>query len=399
MTQHESPYQPPATRARPGEKPSTLGKYGPSAVRDVNFVDRGGAGRPLVSVKQRKNGQYVVVEKLPAKNFAQTGRVTTVEQSLSDDVTLRSVKPQWKNTSKNHITTSVPRTVANPYAEKNFSPYKYAKCLPPIDLGYQQKAEAQVGSLDNVQHVPGGGDKLIFSEKPRWKAKARVGSLENLDFNQQRFSSSQSDGSLERKMFASKAAGVYGATAGMKHYTPGGGEAARKNQRYKDVGSKVGSLDNAGHTPGGGDVTIVRRRLNWHTEAKVGSLDNRSHRPQGGDIYIVNNKLSWQGKPRVGSLENVAHKPQVTVGKVPNYRTEWRGQAVVGSLDNIGHTPRGGNVVIHSQKLKWRAEAKVNSRPSVEEYLAQEDICESWEESGRYMSVKVEEIWEYMSTL
>ena len=131
----------------------------------------------------------------------------------------------------------------------------------------------------------------------------------------------------------------------------------------------------------------------------MGSLDNRSHRPQGGDIYIVNNKVLSQGKPRVGCLENVAHKPQVTVGKVPNYRTEWRGQAVVGSLDNIGHTLRGGNVVIHSQKLKWSAEANVNSRPSVEEYLAQEDICESWEESGRYMSVKVEEIWEYLSIL
>lgn len=359
---------------RAGEKPSSLGKYGPGAVRDVAFLDKGGNGKPLVSVKQRKNGQYVVVEKLPTKNFLQTGKFQTVTQSLEETgVKFRSLKPAWKTTSKNYNSAPPSQTQPNPYVG-HYAPrsWKYAQSLPPIDLGW--KAEAMVGSLLNAEHVPGGGDNRIFTERPKWKAKAKVGSLDNIDFNQERLKTTQSDPSSK------KLSSRYGALASMgvltRHYNPSGAEVVKKNPLYKDVAPRVGSLDNASHVPGGGDINIVRRKLRWNAGARVGSLENVSHQPQGGDIYIVNNRLKWNPKPKVGSLENISHKPTVTVGKIPTAKTEWKSGPVVGSLDNIGHTPRGGDKVIPTRRLRWRAEAKINSLPPrYDNYMAEEDIC------------------------
>lgn len=59
--------------------------------------------------------------------------------------------------------------------------------------------------------------------------------------------------------------------------------------------SKVGSLDNAAHKPGGGSKKIEVQKLEFKDKAKpkIGSLDNVTHKPGGGDIkvsltYIVN---------------------------------------------------------------------------------------------------------------
>ena len=39
---------------------------------------------------------------------------------------------------------------------------------------------SKVGSLDNISHKPGGGQKKIFSEKPKFVAKSKCGSLDNV---------------------------------------------------------------------------------------------------------------------------------------------------------------------------------------------------------------------------
>ena len=389
MTNHSQPYKQTTTLTRTGDKPSSLGKYGPHSVREVVSLEPGGEGRPLVTVKRRKNGQYVVVEKLPTKHFQRTGKYHTVEQSVTEtEFKYHSLKPAWKNVNKNYISSPAHQTTPNPYVTgDSSSPYKYTQTLPPIDLGFKHVAAPQVGSLENISHKPGGGDKTIFHEKPRWRENARpkVASLENLDYHQENISCSKSDGSLERKISPR-----FGAAATMgvmtRHYDPGSiygsgevsGGRKLQAQAYRDVTSKVGSLDNASHVPGGGDVIIQRRKLKWSSEAKVGSLENVNHQPQGGDIYIFSDKVSFNPKSKVGSLENVNHQPRVTLGKIPNYKTEWRGRPVVGSLDNIHHVPRGGHVVIPNRKLRWKAEAKVDSRsPRVEDFLTDDDICKS----------------------
>lgn len=340
MTLEDSPYRP---------KPSTLGKYGPNVLREVDYVSKGSSSKPFVSVKQRKNGQYVVVEKIPTSNFNRRHKFATVQQSLEETgVNFRSIKPSWKYSAKNpHV--------------GHYQPGK-ARSLPPIDLGW--KKEARTDSLSNAEHEPGGGNILIPKKKINWNVKSKIGSLDNMDYNRAR--TSQSDPTVGRYEPSPRygALANVGPAGGSMHYTPGGAQVFKKSKMYENVSAKVGSLGNIEHSPRGGDITIHNKKLRWRRESKVGSLDNISHQPQGGDIYIMNQRLSWQAKPKIGSLDNVTHHPQTTVGRIPRYSTDWREKPRVGSLDNIHHIPGGGNIIITNRRLRWKAESKVNSLPT-----------------------------------
>lgn len=52
--------------------------------------------------------------------------------------------------------------------------------------------------------------------------------------------------------------------------------------------SKVGSLENATHKPGGGDKKIETVKLDFKEKAKpkIGSKDNVKHQPGGGDVKV-----------------------------------------------------------------------------------------------------------------
>ena len=74
--------------------------------------------------------------------------------------------------------------------------------------------------------------------------------------------------------------------------------------------SKVGSLEKANHRPGGGEVKIENRRLDWQgVTSRVGSTKNMGHRPGGGNVQIHNEKVDIQVGSRIGSLANVKHRP------------------------------------------------------------------------------------------
>lgn len=49
----------------------------------------------------------------------------------------------------------------------------------------------------------------------------------------------------------------------------------------------------------------------WNAKSKVGSLDNATHKPGGGDKKIETVKLDFKekAKPKIGSKENVKHQP------------------------------------------------------------------------------------------
>lgn len=335
-------------------------KYGTSAVRDIHYVT--GAKEPYVQVKQRKNGQYVVIERLPVHHRPRNHGLPTLQQSLAEaEVKLNSLKPGWMPTPK---VKEAGRGGSSPPA------------LPPIDLGWKNKAQALVGSLNNVHHEPGGGNKAIPRQRVAWEARAKVGSLDNLNYKAgaRSTTSSQSDPvrSPRRQMQAMlEASPRYGALAHCgamgpnMHYTPGGAEVltTRPPRRFQHVRPRVGSLDNIAHVPGGGEVALETRPTRWRSEARVGSLENVHHVPSGGAVSIVNRRLSWQAKPRVGSLDNVGHKPQLSPITIPRNRLSWLGRPRVGSLDNVHHKPGGGLVNITNNRLRWNAQPKVDSKP------------------------------------
>ncbi|XP_035471362.2 microtubule-associated protein tau isoform X2 [Scophthalmus maximus] len=96
-----------------------------------------------------------------------------------------------------------------------------------------------------------------------------------------------------------------------------------------NVKSKVGSTENLKHTPGGGKVQIVNKKLDVsNVMAKCGSKDNIHHKAGGGKVEIKSEKTDFK-----------------TV------------QSKVGSLGNVTHVPGGGKKKIESQKLTFREKA------------------------------------------
>ena len=54
----------------------------------------------------------------------------------------------------------------------------------------------------------------------------------------------------------------------------------------KKVQSKVGSLANANHRPGGGEIKIRSQKLEWKAEPRTKAL-NAEYKPQGGDKRVT----------------------------------------------------------------------------------------------------------------
>ncbi|PWA26989.1 hypothetical protein CCH79_00019247 [Gambusia affinis] len=110
------------------------------------------------------------------------------------------------------------------------------------------------------------------------------------------------------------------------------------------VKSKVGSTENLKHSPGGGKVQIVHKKLDLsNVTSKCGSKENLHHKPGGGKVEIKSEKVDFK-----------------TV------------QSKVGSLENVTHTPGGGKKKIESHKLMFRENAKARTDHGAE-IVVQED--------------------------
>lgn len=58
-------------------------------------------------------------------------------------------------------------------------------------------------------------------------------------------------------------------------------------------------------------LQITQKKLQWNAKSKIGSLENATHKPGGGDKKIESVKLDFKdkAKPKVASTVNIAHKP------------------------------------------------------------------------------------------
>lgn len=66
------------------------------------------------------------------------------------------------------------------------------------------------------------------------------------------------------------------------------------------VSSRIGSLDNAQHRPGGGKIKVANVKLEFrqNAQSKIGSKDNITHTPGGGDKKIPTQKLEFKETAR-----------------------------------------------------------------------------------------------------
>ena len=58
-----------------------------------------------------------------------------------------------------------------------------------------------------------------------------------------------------------------------------------QSPNLKQVKSKIGSLQNAAHKPGGGEIRIENRKLEWKREARTAAF-NSSYKPGGGEKKV-----------------------------------------------------------------------------------------------------------------
>lgn len=141
---------------------------------------------------------------------------------------------------------------------------------------------------------------------------------------------------------------------------------ATPSPNLKVIKSKIGSLENATHKPGGGNVKIETKKVEIKAAPRI-EAKNDAYVSKGGDKKIMSTKLQWNARSKIGSLENANHKPGGGDKKIETLKTDFkdRAKSKVGSKDNLGYQPGGGDIKIVNQKLDIKAESKVGSLENV----------------------------------
>ncbi|XP_043091215.1 microtubule-associated protein tau isoform X5 [Puntigrus tetrazona] len=113
----------------------------------------------------------------------------------------------------------------------------------------------------------------------------------------------------------------------------------------KNVKSKIGSIENIKHQPGGGKVQIVHKKIDLsNVQSKCGSKVNIHHKPGGGNVEIKTEKLDFKGQSKVGSLENIGHVPGGGQRKIESHKLNFREQAKA-------RTDHGAEIVYQSPDI------------------------------------------------
>lgn len=135
----------------------------------------------------------------------------------------------------------------------------------------------------------------------------------------------------------------------------------------KVVKSKIGSLQNTTHKPGGGHIKIEHKKIDVSCTTSRIAAKNDTYVPGGGDKKIQHQKLQWNVKSKIGSLENAQHKPKGGDKKIESVKLDFKDKAKpkVGSKDNMKHVAGGGDVKIESKKIDLHVQSKIGSFENV----------------------------------
>ncbi|CAF0727181.1 unnamed protein product [Brachionus calyciflorus] len=127
---------------------------------------------------------------------------------------------------------------------------------------------------------------------------------------------------------------------------------------FKGVKSKINSLEKANYVPGGGNVIIDTKPVNWEANSKIGSLDKYNYEPGGGNVIIETRPCNWEAKSKIGSLEKANYTPSGGNVKIVNHQLNWQARSKIGSLEKANYTPKGGNVKIQTFKVDFKERAR-----------------------------------------
>ncbi|XP_055752934.1 microtubule-associated protein tau-like isoform X4 [Salvelinus fontinalis] len=131
----------------------------------------------------------------------------------------------------------------------------------------------------------------------------------------------------------------------------------------KNVRSKIGSTENIKHSPGGGRVQIVEKKMDLsNVQSKCDSKANLKYTPGGGNVQITHKKIDLSNvQSKCGSKANIHHKPGGGNVEIKSEKMDFKVQSKIGSMDNVGHVAGGGGRKIESHKLSFRETAKART--------------------------------------
>ncbi|XP_064862482.1 microtubule-associated protein tau-like isoform X2 [Oncorhynchus nerka] len=112
----------------------------------------------------------------------------------------------------------------------------------------------------------------------------------------------------------------------------------------KNVRSKIGSTENIKHSPGGGRVQIVEKKMDLsNVQSKCDSKANLKYTPGGGNVQITHKKIDLSNvQSKCGSKANIHHKPGGGNVEIKSEKLDFKVQSKIGSMDNVGHVAGGG---------------------------------------------------------
>lgn len=84
-----------------------------------------------------------------------------------------------------------------------------------------------------------------------------------------------------------------------REYVPSQFDDSRSDTSGQRVGGASrggGASSSINSEPKEREIVIIDEKLKWNAQSKIGSLQNSTHKPGGGTKKIVNEKLKWDGE-------------------------------------------------------------------------------------------------------
>lgn len=160
-------------------------------------------------------------------NYSARGRASSRDSS-ADEGNGRSRSPSALSSSSS--------TSAAPTSPTSSTGRRSSFKIPPSKKTDYSKVQSKVGSMENINHAPQGGNLKIFNEKLNApKVQSKVGSMEYIN------------------------------------HMPQGGNLKIFNEKLRapKVQSKVGSMEYINHTPQGGNLKVFSEKLSFREQAQV----------------------------------------------------------------------------------------------------------------------------------
>lgn len=177
-------------------------------------------------------------------------------------------------------------------------------------IDFKSRVTSRIGSLDNKNHVPKQSNvKILHKKIDLSNVKSKCGSLENKNHVPKGGNVSITS----KKLDLTKVSSRCGSLTNVKHSPGGGNvKILDKSIDLSNVKSKCGSLENANYTPKRSEVKILNKKMDLsHIKSKDGrrSMQNKEFTGTKSNVKIFNEKISWESDSKVGSLENAKHIP------------------------------------------------------------------------------------------